>query len=37
MNIVSTSLTARDRHPELLPTSAVASAFVAEVLKVYAR
>jgi predicted RNA methylase len=27
----------RDRHPELLPTSAAASAFVAEVLKVYAR
>ena len=27
----------RDRHPELLPTTAVASAFVAEVLKVYAR
>jgi protein arginine N-methyltransferase 1 len=27
----------RERHPELLPTTAVASAFVAEVLRIYAR
>jgi hypothetical protein len=27
----------RERHPELLPTTAAASAFVAEVLRIYAR
>jgi SAM-dependent methyltransferase len=36
-NIEAIEQGVRDRHPDLLPTSAVVSAFVAEVLKVYAR